>query len=126
MPFPVRCGGAQYRDPFLAAICDRHVRNGCTRRVKNNTLDSLGWLEFFNRDKFSNSLRRRDEEGAYHRDGCRTIHATIIGHPFRPGKEQIKRRDQRFALVPNWRAAHPCALCKGGTSDQRLCDWDFY
>ena len=64
MPVAVRRGGSQYRSPFLSAICHRHVWDGSTRRIKNNTLDSLRWLEFFNDNKISNCLRRADEECA--------------------------------------------------------------
>jgi hypothetical protein len=62
MSLAVRCRGTQYRDPPLGAICHRHVGDGSARRIKNNTLDSLGRLKFRNDDNFSNRPRRSDEE----------------------------------------------------------------
>src|SRR6266542_5743478 len=93
MSVAVRCGGAQYRNPFLGAICHSHVWDGSARRIKNNTLDSLSRLEFFNDNKFSNCPRRSDEECAYKRDGYRPIHETIIGYqlPSRQGTAQMSR-----------------------------------
>jgi hypothetical protein len=51
MPIAVRRGGAQYSSPSLCAVCHRHVPDGSARRIKNNTLDSLSRLEFFNDNK---------------------------------------------------------------------------
>ncbi len=64
MPVAVRRGRSQYRGLFLGAICHRHVWDRSARRIKNNILDWLRRSEFFNDNKFSNCLRRTDEECA--------------------------------------------------------------